>query len=1589
MKENFLFKNKKTQDIQMMTDFKDELERIKQKLAKDYAKYSELEKMKNKQKLSGKALIYKKKEENNEDDELYIKEIKNNDNNNYNYNKTIPSTNSLNFNYDLQSNIKQMNLGNKNTKDSNKLKESDENIEKDKNNYQNNDINQYKTRINYLPSINTHNINPLNYNISFRKKYIDMPNEEDDLNFSFTNDLNKNKTLDQTNNQSFDYFSKNLDSTKIINNNINININNNSSLILDSKLEKQIKFIDEKSEDNRLEEEKTQKKIKQIEKNLQLEERLTHNNREIRKNAIKEMIEMCQRDFEKSQDKQKMFEFFSPWIKYCLGETNSYVIPESLNFFIIFNKYFPGFLAVSMKDFFDNVERFISFGVYGINEHCIKIFLMMFEDKKLYSQTFNEFMKLLIKSSSIKVYKFIQELIIALLNKNLLQENYIKLLFERIITIYSTINKNNDKKRIFSQLIKNIYYYIEDDYDDIKQNIKLSSYKELDSLFEEINSSENKKSFITYTLYPRPILTEIDNSNNNHNFFNFNSDLNDRIKTEKSFDNYKSLYEKRRENKTFEKRNIGGTINSKGGVNDLLSVLPNEFLEYHFEVQFQAKIQILEKTNELLNMIKYVKDKEKNIIDIYKIINISISDSNILIHLEGIKLLENICRLINNYINKQKLKLLLESCFDKLKDKKSIVKNELFKLFNTIIEYNCLELSKFISFILNYCLNEKNDNIKLGLLEYIKTIFSEENLKLIKNLENMTEKEFLFYSKKLVNIIEKESLSLIKDLCTDLLIIMKRKIISSKAFQNIICNLPNYRIKLIQNEEQSELNDSIYKRTFKQKKSSYSSSNIKKNYFRNNRTLSNVSSTNSSFIKDRISSNNPVNIKRFKKINLYSNKNPRNKIMKNLNKHYSLNDKTNISFNNSPRLRKIFKDDNDNKYINKTEINEDDNFVNNKKNKTSGLTINNNESLDIQKNNLIKSINNINEDAIEKYSIVIIKDFISFIKKVSIQKNEDLSRHFELIFVIYEKIFQRILYLMGKNKNVKQSIINLKKLMDELMNYISKILILTPSIHQIKGTTKFDMEKLEKYLSIFKNFCFSPEKYYMTLLLNLFKFCNGNDEDFPKLFNSNNSAIYFLNYIKKENKKLNSKKILNILKEFIAETNSLTIEEKNELLEDVELNNNIDFGKELKLNDDIKIAKKEKNVKEDNSFEESSSDENLTEKKYDIKLKEGEKFKTKLKSYDFTAIEESIKLFSNSLKKLPIKSIKNKIQQNKTDKIDNNSKYKNNSLNIDNKIIDNNEIKKNMSALNIPYSVLKNKLTLNNTKNLSLKLPSKKQLNQSFDKLNKEENNLDSKILKTEINENTYRNKKMLYEKKENNNYNEILNNILKILNNEIANENIFNSSLLLFFKLSSSQKLDFIKALQNNIKQKDLLLENTSINILLNFYDFILSILSFQILKFPQEESIIVAIQNFIQIILNYRNIDDMFKIMFFLLKKYFPKDLNKKLEDINIVMIKIISYFLKELLKKIKIQKINGKNIIYEINDLFVNTPPSSLTTKTPNCILYQNIFTLLKSITDEIAFQNKETFNDIILYLQEKHINCEEYVLYLIKLSKTLNK
>ena len=1654
-------KNNKTEDIRIVTDFKDELERIKQKLASDFSKYSEMEKMKNKQKannqrelmLNSKNTELKLKETNEFNKLPTLEELKKK----YGIiqNKQIPSENQSNFsttfnpnsNSNSNSIINSNNIQNNNqysfmTKIDIKKKINSDNKRINKVGNNNININDDKKYINNNYFNTTfNNKNNLEYN-ELRRKYVEL-DSEDRNNFTFkNNNMQKMPILkiDSGNIDNMNYnYMNSREQRRIespLSNRVNNISNNNTSILLNSKLDQQIKLINEKSENNRLEEEKTQMKIREIENQLQLDERLTHNNREIRKNALKELSDMCQKDFNTTEDKQKAFDYFSPWIKYCLEETNSYVIPECLNFFIIFNTLFPHFLNVCIKDFFDNVERFISFGISSINESCIKIFIMFFNDKKLYNLAFNELIKLLVKASSAKTNKFLQEIIFILLKKNIFPENYIKILFEKILHIYTNCNKNNDKKKIFTQIIKNVYYYIEDDYQIIKKNIKLTSSKDLDNVFNKIYSSPDyKKNEITYTLYPRPIQTDIE-LNSNMDYFNSSIGGNDRQLSERRNNNYKSIYEKGSSNQ--EKKNNWIQIGPNGEVNDIISVLPSEFFEYHFVVQFQQKMKILENSNDILNKIKFVKDKSKNLIEVYKTINYSIEDSNILIHLEGIKMLENICKLINENINAQKLKLLLETCFTKLKDKKSIIKNELFNLFNIVIEYQCFELNKFISFILNYCSNDKNDNsiIKLGLLEYIKSLFLQENRKVQNQIDNISEKEFLHYTKKVINIIEKESLSLIKDLCSDLLIILKRKINSQRTFYDLIESLPNYRKKMIQTEEKNEMNESMYRKNLRQIKSSYSFSNIKKRN-RNTKSLNNLnysinSNSNSnmnSIGNDSICSNNTGTFNKYNKINIRPNQYSKNNIRK-INKK-----KLNISLSNSPPRQDRNKNykrvnantsDIDEKIVNKTEIRDEShkkydklNNINNINNKIINNE-NNMESLEQKKLSLLKSIDNINEDTIEKYSKIIIKDFFAFIKKICQHKTDDLATHFELIFMIYEKIFNRIIIIMkeNKDKNKHQNVAKFIKLIDDLMNLLTKVMILAPGIQQIKGSTKFNIIKLEKYLCIFSNYCFNKEKYYMHLLLNLYKLCEGGDDDFPTKFNPKYSTIFFLNYVKKVNNEINSKKILNILKQFIAETNVLSLSEKNDLLEGIELSsdNEIDvsFGNINKNKNNKNEEDEERNIIRDknnkngynNKVEKNSLDE---EDIHNLNLP-SETDNSKLKNNDLNDIEKKIKLMSNrlSLNKFPtqdninINTNNRNMDQKKRSNSNNNEiiKENNDEHKNKNKVADNNEVKKSMNTLNIPISIIRNKLTLNNKEKLLLKIHSTNRSPPNNLKKNNENINLKPNNTNNTNNINTLNSVNIIPQsnKSKNNNntipnnskvYIQTINQIIKILKNESTEEGIFNLAISQFLKLSSvEQKSDFINYLNNSLKNP-IFFKNISINVLLNFYDFILSLLSFEILKFSNEESNIATLQSLAQNLLDYCDINDIFKVLLFLLKKYFPKDLNKKIEDISLVMIKIIAYFLKELLKNAKKGKINGRVIICEINDLFTNTPPSNLTTLTPNCSFYQNIFTLLKTITDQIISQDKKELSGIIKYLQEKKIVCEDYMQYLIRLNNSFNK
>ena len=177
-----------------------------------------------------------------------------------------------------------------------------------KNNQNNNLNNINNNNISYFSNIS--NINNIQENQ--KQLIIDIPGKLDNKEMKDIKDLKIFKDLNKKMNDEKDIICKtniNPNNNNIINgiNNLdnenksrlityespiktglnNNNNNNNTSAldtsILNTKLDQQIKLINEKSENNRIEEEKNQLKLKEIESSLQLEERLKHENREIKK----------------------------------------------------------------------------------------------------------------------------------------------------------------------------------------------------------------------------------------------------------------------------------------------------------------------------------------------------------------------------------------------------------------------------------------------------------------------------------------------------------------------------------------------------------------------------------------------------------------------------------------------------------------------------------------------------------------------------------------------------------------------------------------------------------------------------------------------------------------------------------------------------------------------------------------------------------------------------------------------------------------------------------------------------------------------------------------------------------------------------------------------------------------------------------------------------------------------------------------------------------------------------------------------------------------------------------------------------------
>ena len=417
-------------------------------------------------------------------------------------------------------------------------------------------------------------------------------------------------------------------------------------------------------------------------------------------------------------------------------------------------------------------------------------------------------------------------------------------------------------------------------------------------------------------------------------------------------------------------------------VNDLSSVFPNDFFEYVFMTQFQEKLSVLEEVNKILPKIKTIRDKDnKNFTDIYKTIHLSIEDSNILIHLEGIKILGHIARLLMSDINMQKLKLILETCFDKFKDKKSLVKNELFNLFDAIIENECLPCEMLILFMLQFCQNQQKVTavVKQSIIEYIKILFKTSKSKIKKLLSKIADKNYFQFTKSIVDIIGKESLSTVKDLCSDLLIIIKGKVNDIDEFNELIQPLPNYRKKLI--EQNNENGNNVQ-----------SESNYKKNLRR--------IKSNLSFVRSRSISKNEKSNQSHSRLNTSK-----------LNTSYRNESSTSTPKTNKIKSQNILKRVNSSKQNIKVVKKKEQPKEKKKVEKENEIDIkpsqneNKKETLEQKKDDVLNNISNQDEKSLETYSKNLVRDFLYFVNKVSEgELNEDLSCHFKIIFSVLQKI---------------------------------------------------------------------------------------------------------------------------------------------------------------------------------------------------------------------------------------------------------------------------------------------------------------------------------------------------------------------------------------------------------------------------------------------------------------------------------------------------------------------------------------------------------------------------------------------------------
>lgn len=220
------------------------------------------------------------------------------------------------------------------------------------------------------------------------------------------------------------------------------------------------------------------------------------------------------------------------------------------------------------------------------------------------------------------------------------------------------------------------------------------------------------------------------------------------------------------------------------------------------------------------------------------------------------------------------------------------------------------------------------------------------------------------------------------------------------------------------------------------------------------------------------------------------------------------------------------------------------------------------------------------------------------------------------------------------------------------------------------------------------------------------------------------------------------------------------------------------------------------------------------------------------------------------------------------------------------------------------------------------------------------------------------------------------------LLDNKIEEIGLYVQLELLYQKLTTKKgRINFITLLKqvlNNI----VMLKQTCFTVFLQLFNFIITLLTFELSRQSQDSEIIAIIQSIGEFILINKDISDVLRIIIVMIKRFFPSTFKVAIDKTTELHLKILLFYLRKLTILIQSSHIHISMIFSEVNDFLYSYPPSLLSKQIPNIDLYLDIYQEIRTISDELIKSNsQDRLIDAVAYVKNKNQTpSDEYIKYL---------